>query len=438
MPIMDIKEFRRLGFTSLVSLDEAKAGFFGRVQAIDRVESVPIRSALGRILADTITASFEVPSADKSAMDGYAIMADDSFGATVQKPQILDLAGSIAIGEPAPGHGGQGTAEKIATGATIPAGATAVIKIEDTEIDEATGAVSLYRSVVPGTNIIRRGEDYHAGQEVLVAGRLLQPADLGVIATIGIGTVPVRCQPRVAIIATGNELVDLGTGVDFLPEGKVVDSNLYAIEALATMAGAQVVSTSLLPDEEAKISNALDQLLQAADTVITTGGTSVGERDLLPVVIGSRFEIAYHGLAMKPGSATLLGFGQDKPILCLSGFPVAAEIGMLCFGMPALRKLAGASPIDMRTVVKARLAEAVAVKGFGMTRMLRVAIEQDSTPGSDLPRAIPLKLSGSSIQRSMVESMGFVEIPPDVEGYEAGDAVDVRLHPLPAPTSPCR
>ncbi len=435
---MDTNKLKRTGFPSLAALADARAGFLARVQPAAKVEHVPIDDSLGRSLAQDIAARWPVPSFDKSAMDGYALKASDSFGASVQKPREVHLAGSVAIGEKPSAAVAAGAAVKISTGAMMPPGADAVIKIEDTEIGADGATVRLYRQIAPGGNVIQSGEDYKDGQIVLCAGRRIRPQDIGVFSTFGYPRVPVRARPSVVIFATGNELVELdGLQRDaaglvdprHAGPGKLIDSNRHAIAAFVGLAGGVVAHTALLPDDEDAISGAIANALASCDMVITTGGTSVGERDFIPSVLNKSYEILYHGIAIKPASATLLGSARGKPFLGLSGFPVAAEIGMLYFGMPAIRKLAGEAVLDPRPRVNARVAAAVAVKGFGITRLLRVALDYGGMAGSDLPKAIPVKLSGAGMQRSMVESDGFVEIPPDIEGYEAGDAVVVTLHP---------
>ena len=436
--VVTTNKLNKTGFPSLVDMDEARDGFLARVEPLEHGEQVPIGKSVGRILSMQITATSPVPAFDRSAMDGYAVLADDSFGASVQKPRLLRLEGSIAIGEASTLELHSGEAIKVATGSAIPPGANCVIKIEDTELDEESSQVRVYRQLAPSTNIIRAGEDYEEGQVVLEPGHELGPQDVGMLATIGYAMVEVHELPSISVFATGNELVDLE---DFTPredgtidlrsigEYKMIDSNRFAIQALVEQGGGQVAKAGHLPDDKNAIRDAINDALESSDMVITTGGTSVGERDFIPSVVEADHQILYHGIAMKPGSATLLGVGHGKPILGLSGFPVAAEIGMLYFGIPAIKKLAGASRLDPRVRIPARMAEAVAVKGFGITRLLRVAVNLENLTSDELPRAIPVKLSGGGMQRSMVESDGFVEIPPDIEGYEEGDAVIVALHP---------
>lgn len=281
-------KLHKTGFSSLVDIVEARAGFLAHVQPIQRIEQIPIEKSVGRILSMQITAPASVPSFDRSAMDGYAILADDSFGATVQKPRVLGFEGSIAIGEASELELYTGDAIKVATGAAIPPGANCVIKIEDTELDDEGNNVKLYRQIAPGTNIIRTGEDYEVGQVVLDPGRQLAPQDIGVLATIGYTSVQVFESPAISIFATGGELVDPD---DFTPDDdgkidlqtigkfKMIDSNRFAIQALVEYAGGHVVKTHLLPDDKDAIRDAIEDALASSDMTITTGGTSVGERE---------------------------------------------------------------------------------------------------------------------------------------------------------------
>nr|MDO8116188.1 molybdopterin-binding protein [Candidatus Sigynarchaeota archaeon] len=217
--------------------------------------------------------------------------------------------------------------------------------------------------------------------------------------------------------------------LDSLAPTSIVNSNIVSIAALANIAGGETSHLVTLPDDEFKIHESLERHVDHSDLIITTGGTSVGEKDLLPVIFGKHYKTLYHGIAMKPGSATLLGLARRTPVACLSGFPVAAEVAMLYFVMPSIRKIGGQTDLDPRITVHARLDRAVPVKGFGVTRMLRVKLGYDPEHDDALPVATPLKLSGSSAQRSMIESAGIVEIPPNIEGYEANAIVRVKLHP---------
>mgnify|MGYP006287073197 CR=1 FL=1 len=433
---MDRTRFRKLGFSDLHPLKKVQADFLDLVNIKGDIELVHPRDAFHRYLAKTVTVKLPVPPYDKSAMDGYAIQARDSFGANVRNPKIVRLVDAIAIEEKRDLKVQQGTAIKVATGAMVPEGADAVIKIEDTEFEKERNQLKLYNPVVPGKNIMKQGEDYRQGDTLLDRGRSQLPQDVGALVTVGYRRVPVIANPKVTIIATGNELIDIdevdddGSEIelDKVYDGGMVNSNQFAIGSFVRLAGGEVIDAFTIKDDEQTIKGVFNQSLINSDMVITTGGTSVGEKDLMPVVMDSDHEILYHGIAVRPGSATLVGFGIEKPVVCLSGFPVAAEIGMLYLAMPAIRKMAGARLLDPRVLLPARISTAVPKKGFGITRMLRVKLDYDQIDENGLPAAHSVKLSGSSMQRSMIESDGFVEIPPESEGLEKGDIVKVRLH----------
>lgn len=436
--IMDIKSLRKTGFKELIDFTKARDDYLFNCKPLDDNELVSLLQARNRVLSETLTARIPIPNFSKSAMDGYAVKAADTFRASVENPRELSLVDSISIGEYKELSLEKGQAIKIATGAFFPDGADAVIKIEDTELDESKRVLNVYVPVVPGKNVIKKGEDYKLGQEVLKKGHAVTAQDLGALANLGYKRIKVMKKPRVTIFATGNELVDLNdiageTGdkikIEHLPPAKVINSNRYLIQPLIEQAGATVVHAGLLRDDETTIKDALETALDQSDMVITTGGTSVGEKDMLPVVIGKYHEVLHHGIAMKPGSATLIGFGKGKPILCLSGFPVAAQVGMLYFGIPAIKALSSATILEPRPEIKAKLHDAVPVKGFGLMRFLRVKLEKDTSDANALPWAIPVKLSGSSVQRTMIESDGIVELTENIEGYERGTIVNVRLHP---------
>ncbi|MHA1846073.1 MAG: molybdopterin molybdotransferase MoeA [Promethearchaeota archaeon] len=436
---MNIEEFRKLGFRRYVEFEKAREDFLLRCEISREVELVELKKSIGRIVYEDVHARVSIPSFAKSAMDGYAVKANDTFMATIDKPKIVELDDSISIGEWKVLSLNDGHAIRVATGAMIPEGSDAVIEIEATEIDKKTKKIKIFKPVYPGKNIIVVGEDYKKDDLVLEAGHQITPQDVSVLASLGIKALKVVCKPRVSILSTGNELISLDAlretegglvNLDNLVPGKIINSNYFMIRALVESAGGEVVYHDTLPDDEDSIKNAIDKARLLSDFIILTGGTSVGEKDMLPVVMGKYNEIIHHGIAMRPGSATLLGLAGNKPVICVSGFPVAAEVGMLYFGMPGIRKIMGAKNLDIRPCVPVKLAIPVAVKGFGVRRFLRVRIVNGKDINhASLPSAVPVKLSGSNVQRSMVESDGIIDIPENVEGYEAGVFLMARLHP---------
>ncbi|MHA1699084.1 MAG: molybdopterin molybdotransferase MoeA [Promethearchaeota archaeon] len=429
-----------MGFKELIDFSKARSDYLNIMHPLGRFEFIGISDSVGRILANDIKTQFPLPYFNKALMDGYAVKSADTFGAGIETPKLLKIVGSIEIGVNSKIKLGAGEAIRIATGAMLPDGADAVVKIEDTEPVENNEKIKVFKPVSPGGNVMHVGEDYPAGRVVLSSGHQVTPQDVGLLANLGYKKLRVATKPRIAIFTTGNELMSLEdfteqemgniNHADLAP-GKILDSNRYLIQALVEWGGGLVADVKHLKDDVDLIKDTLDSAISSVDIMIFSGGTSVGEKDMMPVVIHQYHQVIHHGIAIRPGSATLLGRTkvQGKPILCVSGFPVAAEVAMLSFGVPAIRKLMGASILDPRVIVPARLGRAVPSKGFGIRRMLRVKLTWDNSGPGELPVADPVKLSGSSAQRSIVESDGFVTIPENCEGYEAGTIVNVRIHP---------
>lgn len=424
------------GTRALPALDAALAGFLARVAPLGRAERVPLLASAGRVLVAAVHATAPVPAFDTSAMDGFAIAAPDASGATPGSPRALRVAGAVAIGTVPAIPVVSGTAIAVATGSAIPQGASAVVKHEDTGRD-GDGRVLIRHPVAPGENVIPAGSDLAAGQQLLAPGYAIRPGDAGILASIGCKEVTVASKPRVAVIATGSELVDL----DVLPAGedgrvdpglagrcKVIDSNRHAVASLVTAAGGIVARSLIVDDDEARIRQLVDEALDTCDMLVTTGGTSAGERDYVPAIVATSHELLVHGIAMTPGRATILGVGKGKPIVGLSGVPVAVEAGMRCIGLPVLWRLAGAAVLDPRPVVAAKLAVAAGEARSGSTRLMRVVLRHDAGDADALPLAVPLEAGGRGMQRSMAASDGFVAIPPGSGGLSAGDVVHVRLH----------
>ncbi|MBD3188563.1 hypothetical protein GF325_17160 [Candidatus Bathyarchaeota archaeon] len=433
---------RRLGFQELVQLDIARNDFIDTCNTLDDDEILALKHAWNRFIAKDIHAPCNIPRVSKSAMDGYAVIAKDTFNAQPGNPAVLNVVNNQPIGAPAIARFNQGECASIATGAIIPENATAVVKIENTKLvksrkENTKKEVAIFLPVAPGANIIPEGEDFKKGDLCIAQGTRIIPRVTGVLATLGSSSVKVKRKPRISIIATGNELIPLtesekpdekdSRGLEHLPVENVINSNQHVIESIVEEIGGIVTNKAILPDNIEQIHETLDSFSTTSDMVICTGGTSIGKGDLIPVVMRENFNVLHHGIAMRPGSATLLGTANKTPILCLSGFPVAAEIGMIAFGMPAMRKMLGARVLDPRVKVPAFLSHAIPVKHFGRRYMRRVKLSWDS--GTSMPIATPFPHQGSSVQRSMLESDGIVEIPENREGYERGETVTVLLHP---------
>jgi molybdopterin molybdotransferase len=370
-------------------------------------ETVPLLQALGRIMAEELHAPWDIPRADYSAMDGYA------FGATGEARFNID--GFLPAGEtrtlPVP----RGEAVKIMTGAVIPPGCDSVVPIEDVEIHD--GMLFIRGEIRAGMNVRLRGEELVAGDLVISSGTLLRSAEIGMIATLGRTVVTVIRKPRAAVLSTGDELVEAGT----IPEpGQVINSNSYSIAAQLLESGAEPLMLGIARDEREFTLKKLEEGL-AADLLITTGGVSVGDRDLvkeLLVELGG--EIRFWKVSMKPGKPVAFAMVRGKPVFALPGNPVAAMVSFEQFVRPALLKMAGQSRI-FRPVVKAVLRETVKNPGK-RPHLVRGTVEL--TGGRY--RVVSTGNQSSGRISSLTRSNGLMLIPPDAF-LAAGDDVDVQL-----------
>jgi len=389
-------------FTSKTPYQVALATFFNCVRPISDTENVSIKNAVGCVLAHPITSDKDVPNYRRAAMDGYAVRADDTIGANVRSPVILSIVGEEVE---------RGTAKRVHTGSRMPNGADAVVMVEDTEL---LGEVIEVRAQVhPFKNVGPKGEDVQIGAAVLNEGHRLRPADIGLLASLEVDAVEVYRKPEVAIIPTGEELV-----TNRPAQGQIVETNGLMNSLLVAQWGAHFRYRNIVTDTSELIENAILRDIDA-DLIITTGGTSVGIRDLVPTVVKKIGKVLVHGIAISPGMPTALGvISKNKtPIACLPGFPVACLVASTAFVKPAIYRLGHISKSIERTV-RAKLERKIVGK-TGSRTYARVALNDDT--------AVPIMISGSGILSSIAKADGFVIIPENVEGYNKGEWVEVVL-----------
>jgi len=402
---------RLKGFEKLISVDDALESFFDALKPKRlQSESIPIEDAMKRVAAENVLASTDLPRFDRSAVDGYAIRAGDTFDATQFKPRSFKLIREKIV------H--KGCAKEIWTGNTVPEGATAVVMLEHTR--KVKNGFEIVKPVTPGENISRKGEDIRKGERALETGTRINAYHVGLLAALGISKVDVVRKPRIAIVSTGNELVELGKG---LSPGQIVNSNRFVLSGLCRELDAEPEYLGIAGDDEEEIRAKIAEGLTKADVVITTGGTSVGVADLVPLVIGKldKKGIVVHGVAMRPGMPTALGILKEKPIFVLSGNPVAAVFGFEVFVRPTLLELLGVQN-ETRPWVEARLTKRVA-GALGRRVYLRVkAIEQKGEL-----RTEPVSAKGSGLLSSLTKANGYVVIPDDREGLDKDEKVTVHL-----------
>ena len=314
----------------MITIDEARGIVLRAVRPLPS-ETVPIADALGRVLTRDVAAAGDVPPFTNSAMDGFALVAGPAG-------RSLAVVGESRAGRPAERALGDGEAIRISTGAVVPAGADAVVRVEDTA--ESDGHVVVRAAVVQGENLRAPGEDVHAGEQLLTAGTPLGPAELGVAVSAGLADVPCARRPRVAVLATGDELVEAGAP---LAPGQIHNTNGVALSALAARVGAEVVVRGTVPDDRDATVAALGGALDAADVVLVSGGVSVGPHDhVKPALAGLGVEERFWRVELKPGKPTWFGVRGEQVVFGLPGNPVSALVTFVLFAAPALRALQGA------------------------------------------------------------------------------------------------
>ena len=414
-----MERLRKVGFSKLISLDDAIKKINPLIK-LNNVIEIDVSSALNYILAIDIESEFDIPPFDRSAMDGYAVKAEDTFGASPKNPKKVKLKGQIDIGESSEMKLSKGEAIRISTGAVIPDGADTVIKIEDTEIEK--DIITLFISLVPGKNVAKKGEDIKKGLKILNKGIELKPEHIALLSSLGFDKIKVIEKSKVSVFATGDELIEVGYPLE---PNKIYNSNTPMISNLVILYGGKVIRHLTLKDNKEIIEEALYKAEKDSQIIIFTGGTSVGTKDFLPEIIHENGEIIVHGIAMRPGSPILIGKYRNSIVFCLPGTPVAAYIGFLTVAGPTIRKLMGSIKDDPRIEILATINKDVPVSTMGYINYLRIKLEKIDNDFI----AIPTRLKGSGIISSLTESHGIIEIPAYKEGLKKGEKVLVKLFP---------
>lgn len=414
-----LKSLRKIGFSNLTLLDDALKKINSYIKTT-LSEELGTSKALNRILADNIISDLDIPPFDRSAMDGYAVRAEDTFGASQANSKIFKKVGKIEIGEQSDIVVNNGEAVRISTGAAIPIGADSVVKIEDTEIIDKK--IAVYASIVPGKNISKAGEDISRGTEVLNAGVTLKASHIALLSSLGFRKISVKKKTVVSVFAVGDELIEVG---NILPKNKIYNSNSPMVSNLVETYGGKVIREFRLKDNKDEIKRNLITSSKDSQIIIFTGGTSVGTKDYLPEVMQENGVVLVHGIAMRPGSPILIGLIEQTLVFCLPGTPVAAYICFLMIVGPTLRKIMGSLIEDPRSELIAIINKDVPVSRLGYKHFLRVKIEKQENKFL----ANPVKLKGSGIISSLTQSDGIVEISEDKEGLKKGEEVVVYLNP---------
>ena len=407
----------------LLSVDDALERVLTAVNPLPPVD-LPLLAARELVLTDAVVAECDVPPFRNSAMDGYAVRAEETAGASLGEPVRLRVAGLVAAGSPERWTLGPGSAIRIMTGAAMPAGADAVVRFEET--DEGTtgsrpdqnGEVEIFRPARTRDNVRPAGEDVAKGTLVFPAGRRLRPSDLGLLAALGRTSVRVHRRPRVALLSTGDEVVAPGAP---LAPGLVRDSNTTTLAAMAASWGAKVSELGIAGDRLDDLRSRLREG-QGADLIVTSGGVSVGDFDFVKDALRAEGDIAIWQVRMKPGKPLAFGRTGGVPLLGLPGNPVAAAVSFEVFGRPAVRKMLGYRDVMPRTV-KVTLAEPLDNRGM-RRHYVRATIERDEGDGW-IGR--PAGAQGAGVLTSLSRANALLVVPEDVERAEPGMRLDAIL-----------
>ena len=394
-----------------IALDEARAIIDRTILPIERTERVAAFAANGRVLARDLVATADVPPFSRAGMDGYAVRADDTTGASPQAPRTIRCVDQVFTGQMPSRAVEAGTCSEIATGAPMPAGADAVVMVEDTNRD-ASGVVQVFAPVSAGQNIGRQGADIKNGQTVLRAGDVLNASRVGAIAALGMADVEVYARPRVALLSTGNEIVDPGAP---LAPGQIYDINKFTLSSVFAEHGGIPVPYRTAVDTIDDLTRAVDECLRD-DVLVFSGGSSVGERDLILDVIAARGEVLFHGIAVKPGKPTAFGLIDGKPVFGMPGYPTSCLSNAYILVVPALRRIARLTPQTIRSVMLPLGQRVVSAPGRHQFYSVRIA------DGTAMPA---FKASGDIT--SMSQADGYFEIPAATDIVERGEMVEVKL-----------
>jgi molybdenum cofactor synthesis domain-containing protein len=405
----------RKEFHTLVSLEEAQELVAGLVLRRS-TERVPLAAALDRVLAEDVVASRDVPPFTRSMMDGYAVRAADTVEADEEHPAALVVVGSADAGRPAEVDVGRGEAVEVATGALLPGGASAVVKVEHT--DSSGGGVLVRRGVASGENVMSAGDDLMLGDTVLASGTRLGPAEIGVLAAAGEAEAPVWARPRVGILSTGDEVRPVGAA---LGPGQIHDVNGAFLAAAVARAGGLPVALGILGDERGAIEEALVRAAETCELLLTSGSTSAGAGDVIYRVLEEGGELLAHGIRIEPGKPTVLARLRGTPVVGLPGNPASAAVVFESLVAPLVRVAAGGEPRPSVQRVRATLAAEVRTSpGRRLLRMVGVVGRGEAA------RAYPIEKRSGAITL-LAQADGYIDVPEHVARLEAGRTVDVTL-----------
>lgn len=406
----------------MLTVDEVRSRVLASVGPLD-VKEVRVADAFGLVLVDDVRAPHSLPRFANSAMDGYAVRGSDTERSSIDNPVELEVVGEIRAGDPGDIEVKPGTAVRIMTGAPLPSGADAVVQVEETE--ESEGVVTVKGSTATGRNVRPAGDDVKEGDLVVAAGAELGPGELALLASLGASPLKATRRPRVATLATGDELV----APEEIPrDGQIRDSNSVALRTLVQEAGGIPLEFPPVADDREATLATFERAAADADLIVSSGGVSVGRYDFVKAVVEELGAIQVWRVAMQPGKPIVVGEVKSTPFIGLPGNPVSIHVGFEQFVRPAIRKLRGCTAL-LRPVVTAELTESLHKKP-GRLHFVRVRL--DVREGRWC--AVPTGAQGSHIQSSLVNCHGVARFPQDATELPAGAEVEVEVWKMPEGT----
>ena len=396
-----------------IPMDEALRIVTETAHPLTRTHHVPLEKSSGLVLATDIIAAQDVPPFDRAAMDGYAVLANDTFSASRQTPKSLRCIETVHTGNIPTKQVGTGECADIATGAPMPEGADAVVMVEETERAN-NGTVDIFKPVHPKQHIGRRGADIAVTQKVLGPGDLLTPSRLGAIAALGIPNVEVYDRPRVALLSTGNEIVEPGKPLE---PGHIYDINRFTLGSIVGIHGGVSTAYPVATDSLKSLGEAVDTILKnKTDILVFSGGSSVGEKDLTLDILQEKGKVLFHGISVKPGKPTVFGRIGSTPVFGMPGYPTSCLSNAYMLLVPLLRIMAHLPPYQTRTVTVPTAQRLVSTTGRHQFYTVRVV---------DGAAVGAFKASGDIT--SMSQADGYIEIPAQTDLIEKGEPVEVKL-----------
>ena len=407
-------------FRKLLTFDEAKALIEETLKPKPvGTEEIALLEAYNRVLSEDAVSTLDIPPFSRSTVDGYAVKSEDTFGADENQPAKLKVCGFVAIGETPKVAVGKGEAAEIVTGAPIPEGADAVVMVEDTERED--GDLNIYGSVTLNQNIQKKGNDIKNGETILKAGTVLASREIGVLAALGKAKINVYRVPTVAVLSTGGEVTEPGKP---LPAGKIYDINAYSLNVAVREAGGNPLYAGVVPDEKAELHEALEKALASADMVLTSGGVSVGPKDLIPATVDSLGEpgVFISGIAVKPGKPATVALIGGKPVFSFPGHPTSALLIFLLLARPVIQVMAGKQPKAMPSIKAVADRRMFSAKGRRTFVMVKLVLDEVKGIVAE-----PVESGASGAITTLAKADGFVEIMENNQFIDADEQVKVWL-----------